>query len=100
MMSPQERLPDRTVRVPRRSIPDTLKIEVLKKHKFQCHYCKVGLQFQSAHLDHALPRGRGGVTAIYNLRACCVSCNIEKGGRTEVEYLVWKVLNYRIDPFR
>ncbi len=38
-----------------------------------------------AHLDHVMPRSRGGGTDWENIVCACVRCNVRKGGRTPLE---------------
>lgn len=52
-----------------------------------CSYCGVVLRpFSSFSIDHITPVSRGGTNDLFNLVACCKSCNSIKGDR-DVEYL-------------
>lgn len=52
-----------------------------------CSYCGVALRpFSSFSIDHVTPLSRGGTNDLFNLVACCKSCNSIKGDR-DVEYL-------------
>lgn len=54
--------------------------QVLERHGYRCVYC--GEQFDAVELtlDHVQPIMRGGDHSEGNLVACCVGCNLEKGG--------------------
>jgi len=43
----------------------------------------------SWHIDHRLPVSRGGSDVMENLALSCQACNLEKGTRTDEEYLYW-----------
>jgi hypothetical protein len=52
-----------------------------------CEYCRLieaatGVTF---HIEHAIPRSHGGVTAMSNLALNCPGCNLAKGDRTTGE---------------
>lgn len=52
-----------------------------------CSYCGVKLRpFSTFSIDHATPVSKGGSNDLWNLVACCRSCNSIKGDR-DVEYL-------------
>jgi 5-methylcytosine-specific restriction endonuclease McrA len=71
----------------RRSVSDSLKRMVLERDNYSCCYCWTTLSFETAHIDHAFPRSKGGWTVLENLRSSCSSCNLSKGDKTEVECL-------------
>ena len=41
------------------------------------------------HLDHIIPKGRGGNASAKNRAPSCQSCNLEKGSRTPEEWYLW-----------
>lgn len=41
------------------------------------------LQGASFHLEHAIPRSKGGIDGLDNLAWACPSCNLRKSDRTE-----------------
>lgn len=49
-----------------------------------CSYC--GDPYK--HLDHAIPLARGGTNWPANLRPACAQCNLSKGTKTVVEFVV------------
>ncbi len=74
----------------KRAVNDFLKISVLNRDGYLCCYCGVLLTFQTAHMDHARPRSKGGLTNLDNLRSSCSGCNFEKGDKIELEYWTYK----------
>jgi 5-methylcytosine-specific restriction endonuclease McrA len=72
-----DRLPKQSVRFSRRNI--------FARDGNRCMYCNRRFPPGQLSLDHVLPRSRGGHTSWENVVACCVHCNIKKGGRTPQE---------------
>ncbi len=70
----------------RRSVSNSLKKQVLQRDNYLCQYCWASLTLETAHMDHAFPRSKGGWTILDNLRSSCPSCNLSKGDKTETEY--------------
>ena len=52
----------------------------------RCEYCKMHQSLQGAtfHIEHILPRARGGRSELDNLALACPSCNLHKSDRVEV----------------
>ena len=57
-----------------------LRFEIFKKDNFRCVYCgKTPEEYNiKLHLDHILPRSKGGEDVISNLRTSCSQCNLGK----------------------
>src|SRR5258708_33500215 len=51
----------------------------------RCEYCQMHQALQGAtfHVEHILPRSRGGESTAANLAWCCPSCNLHKSDRIE-----------------
>jgi hypothetical protein len=51
----------------------------------RCEYCRMHQALQGAtfHVEHVLPRSRGGATVVENLAWACPSYNLHKSDRTE-----------------
>ncbi len=60
---------------------------------FTCYYCGwTGLSFYFV-VDHRMPTSRGGSDGTFNKRIICSGCNSQKGAKTELEYLMWRLFN-------
>lgn len=53
--------------------------QVLEISKFMCVYCRRPLDPKKWHLDHYLPRAKGGKNTIDNICPSCSDCNMMKG---------------------
>lgn len=53
----------------------------------RCEYCRMhqALQGGTFHLEHVLPKSRGGETTLDNLAWACPGCNLRKSNRVEVK---------------
>jgi len=69
-----DRMPRNTVRFSRNNI--------YLRDDFTCQYCGLRLSRSKLNLDHVKPKSQGGRTNWTNIVCSCVSCNLEKGGRT------------------
>lgn len=51
----------------------------------RCEYCRMhqALQGATLHVEHIVPKSRGGVTELTNLAFACVSCNLHKSDLIE-----------------
>ncbi len=51
----------------------------------RCEYCRMHQSLQGAtfHVEHVIPRSRGGATEDSNLAWACPSCNLHKSNRTD-----------------
>jgi 5-methylcytosine-specific restriction endonuclease McrA len=72
-----DRLPKQQLHLNRRNI--------LARDEHTCQYCGKRYPTHQLSLDHINPRSRGGETTWENVVCACLSCNIEKGGRTPHE---------------
>lgn len=52
----------------------------------RCEYCGMheALQGATFHVEHVLPRARGGTSTLGNLAWACPGCNLRKADRVEV----------------
>lgn len=66
------------------SIPKTLRDLVAKRDQGQCRYCHLRQVGQAAifHIDHIVPRSRGGATVVDNLAQQCPACSLRKANKT------------------
>lgn len=56
--------------------------QVLERDQHHCRYCGSGGYL---HLDHVIPKSRGGKNTLDNLVAACPKCNYKKRARTPEE---------------
>ena len=54
----------------------------LKRTNGRCWYCGEPISVENCHLDHVIPKSRGGRGRPNNLVPCCQSCNCAKGPRS------------------
>ncbi len=50
-----------------------------------CQYCGRRLKRTQLNLDHVIPRSQGGRTCWENVVCSCITCNLNKGGRTPAQ---------------
>jgi len=53
--------------------------QVRERANFRCEYCLELLVGRGFHIEHILPRVRGGTDSLENYAAACPDCNIRKG---------------------
>ncbi|HED04192.1 MAG TPA: HNH endonuclease [Candidatus Fraserbacteria bacterium] len=65
------------------AISGSLRELVIQRAGGRCEYCQLSQLGQEAtfHIDHILPRARGGRSDANNLALACVSCSLRKGAR-------------------
>jgi len=56
-----------------------LRILILERDNYTCQYCGTQAPYVKLHVDHIIPRARGGSDATSNLITACQLCNIGKG---------------------
>ena len=67
-------------------VPPRLAREVRERAGDACEYCLLPQDSQEAtfHVDHVVPRSRGGATTLDNLALACVTCSLRKAARHRV----------------
>ncbi len=65
-------------------IAPEVRAAVIARDGFVCTYCGGGVEVP--HLDHVMPKSRGGQSSAGNLVVSCKSCNSSKKGRTPHEW--------------
>ena len=58
---------------------------VRERAEDRCEYCQMHQALQGAtfHVEHIVPKARGGPFELGNLAWCCPGCNLHKSDRTE-----------------
>ena len=73
------------------AIPKRTRYEVLRRDNHSCRYCGAKAPHAELHVDHVIPKSRGGVDKPWNLTAACVDCNLSKGDGVPTEATIREV---------
>lgn len=65
----------------RKSIPKSIRFEVLKRDSFTCQYCGAQAPETILEVDHIVPVSKGGDNSILNLITSCRDCNRGKSNK-------------------
>lgn len=85
-----ERAAREASRDPADSIPKRRK-RIFEKSSGKCHYCGCALDLTGRwHIEHKMPRALLGGSEEANLVASCVSCNMKKKDKTDLEFMAEK----------
>ena len=60
---------------------------ILNRDNFTCQYCGAKLKWGELHIDHIIPRSKGGKNEDSNYLAACQRCNSSKCDRSLEEFL-------------
>lgn len=67
-------------------ISGSIRYEVLKRAGRRCELCGGHEEQVALHIDHIIPRSKGGSDDISNFQALCVSCNTSKRDRDATDF--------------
>jgi len=67
-------------------VPNTIRYEVLKRDGSRCLLCGVSAKDSVLHVDHVVPRSKGGSNDMDNLQTLCWQCNNGKGNRDDASF--------------
>lgn len=67
-------------------VPGSVRYEVLKRAKYRCELCGAHEDQAALHVDHIIPRARGGSDDISNFQSLCVTCNTSKRDRDDTDF--------------
>jgi 5-methylcytosine-specific restriction endonuclease McrA len=82
-LTPTVPLPARYFEADRYTIPLDMRFAVLQRDGFRCQYCGGTPQDGYVlHVDHRIPRSKGGSTTMDNLVTACFLCNVGKSDTT------------------
>jgi hypothetical protein len=73
--------------------PNLLEQQLLDARDWQCIACGADLCVVSWHIDHIIPKSRGGSNDVHNLQVLCATCNLVKGALTMKEWRPWLYVN-------
>jgi len=66
----------------RASLAAGLRFDVLTRDGFRCRYCGVSVADGAVlHVDHVIPRSKGGTDRMDNLVTACFACNVGKSDK-------------------
>lgn len=84
----------------RKSIPKSIRFEVLKRDKFACQYCGAAAPDVVLHIDHIKPIASDGDNDITNLITSCQGCNLGKSDRVLSDHSVVKKSKLQLDELQ
>lgn len=67
-------------------VPGSVRYQVLKRAKYRCELCGAHEDQAALHVDHIVPRARGGSDDISNFQSLCVTCNTSKRDRDDTDF--------------
>ena len=83
-LTPNVVLPDRYFENDREKVPLSLRFAILHRDRFTCQYCGgTPQQGYVLHVDHKVPRSKGGKAEPDNLVTACLLCN---NGKSDSEH--------------
>lgn len=62
-------------------IGPSVRFSILMRDEFTCRYCGRSAPDVVLHVDHIIPRAKGGTNARENLVTACRECNLGKGAK-------------------
>jgi ATP adenylyltransferase len=66
-------------------VPETLRYRVLVAGDRRCALCGTTKDQGPLHVDHIVPRSKGGMSTIDNLQVLCSKCNLDKSNRDDTD---------------
>lgn len=76
--------------------PARLRAEIYREFSGRCAYCDDKVQLKYFHIDHIVPRAKGGADKRMNMAAACSSCNVKKGTDTLQDFCGKVGLNHEV----
>lgn len=67
-------------------VPGSVRYEVLKRARYRCELCGAHEGQAALHIDHIVPRAKGGSDDISSFQALCVTCNTNKRDRDNTDF--------------
>lgn len=67
-------------------VPGSVRYEVLKRARHRCELCGAHEDQAALHVDHIVPRAKGGSDDLSNFQALCVTCNTNKRDRDDTDF--------------
>lgn len=67
-------------------VPGSVRYDVLKRAKNRCELCGAHEDQAALHVDHIVPRAKGGSDDQSNFQALCITCNTNKRDRDDTDF--------------
>jgi ATP adenylyltransferase len=67
-------------------VAGSVRYEVLRRAKHRCELCGAHEEQAALHVDHIVPRAKGGSDDLSNFQALCVTCNTNKRDRDDTDF--------------
>ena len=67
-------------------VSGSIRYEVLKRAKYRCELCGAHETQAALHIDHIIPRAKGGSDDLSNFQVLCMSCNTSKRDRDDTDF--------------
>ncbi len=67
-------------------VSGSVRYDVLKRAKHRCELCGAHEEQAALHVDHIIPRAKGGSDERSNFQALCVTCNTNKRDRDDTDF--------------
>jgi diadenosine tetraphosphate (Ap4A) HIT family hydrolase len=67
-------------------VPGSVRYEVMKRAGYRCELCGAHEGQAALHIDHIVPRARGGSDDLSNFQALCITCNTNKRDRDDTDF--------------
>lgn len=60
---------------------------VHKRDNYTCYYCGEKFERNELHIDHIIPKSKGGKDILENFVSACIKCNLIKGNLSVSEFI-------------
>ena len=67
-------------------VPESVRYRLLKKANGRCSLCGATKKETVLHVDHIVPRSRGGLNDESNLQVLCFKCNLGKSNKDATDF--------------
>ncbi|MBU2889093.1 HIT family protein [Celeribacter halophilus] len=67
-------------------VPGSVRYAVFKRAKYRCELCGASAEDVALHVDHIIPRNRGGQDDLSNFQALCITCNTNKRDQDDADF--------------
>ena len=67
-------------------ISGSSRYNILKRAKYRCELCGAHEEQIALHVDHIVPRSKGGSDDLSNLQALCMTCNTNKRAEDDTDF--------------